>query len=390
MTTRLCFVLTHPASAKLLLRGQLRYLQSQGFDVTVISSPGKELDEVRAREQVDTISVSMARGLNFGDGPRAVAQLARQLSRIQPDIINASTPKAGLFGMLAAKVCRVPLRVYQLRGLRLEGERGLVRKVLGVAEHTAASCAHVVYCNSESLRDEFVNGGYSPAGKTRVLAGNGIDMDRFRTRPADRTRVRADLGIPEHARVIGFVGRFVEDKGIGVLLDAFEQIRGRHEEAHLLLIGGDIAGDTLSAALVNRLSSDTTHIHMTGRVEDPAPYYSAMDVFAFPSVREGLPNVVLEAAASELAVVGLRATGVIDAIVNQVTGALCALGDVDAFAQALEQYVVNKEYGAAHGRAGRIRVGALFEQSRVWSRWAEAYHLELERRLVGRATQAAT
>src|SRR5262245_24368323 len=95
-STRLVYIVTHPASARILLRGQLARMREWGFDVTVIASPGTDLDLVREREQVETIAVPMEREISPTRDAVSLVQLTQVLRRLRPHIVNASTPKAGL------------------------------------------------------------------------------------------------------------------------------------------------------------------------------------------------------------------------------------------------------------------------------------------------------
>ena len=98
------------------------------------------------------IAVPIEREIAVGRDARSLAHLVRELSRLRPHVVNASTAKAGLLGMIAAATTRVPHRIYQLRGLRLETETGIKRGILATTERIAAGCAHRVWCNGESLR----------------------------------------------------------------------------------------------------------------------------------------------------------------------------------------------------------------------------------------------
>ena len=146
---RIVYIVTHPVSARLLLNGQLRYLKERGFDALVISSPGKDLDLVAEREGVGTIPIHMDRAIRPWRDILALVCLYRTLRALQPDIVNASTPKAALLGTVAAFLARVPARIYTVRGLRLETARGLRRALLWCAERLAAACAHRIVCVSQ-------------------------------------------------------------------------------------------------------------------------------------------------------------------------------------------------------------------------------------------------
>jgi glycosyltransferase involved in cell wall biosynthesis len=369
-------VVTVPVTANVLLRGQLGFLREEGFDVTVISSPGPELERVAEREQVDVVGVPIAREIEPLPDARSLQRVTGVLAKLQPDIVNASTAKGGLVGMLAAAAVRVPVRVYQLRGLRLETEHGLKRSILGITERVAAACAHRVICNSDSLRDAYVAAGYASAGKCVVLgagSSNGVDVERFAREKwtARACELRAELGIPADAPVIGFIGRPVLDKGIAELLDAFDRVRARVTAARLVVVGAGFAGDVVDPALAPRLTDP--QIHLVSRVDEPAPYYAMMDVLAFPSHREGFPNAPLEAAAVGVPTVGVRATGIRDAVSDGNTGLLVDIGDAAGLAHALTLYLADPKLRQAHGRSALDRAVAQYAQRVVWARWRDEY-----------------
>lgn len=371
------YVVTAPVTANVLLRGQLAFMREAGFDVSVVSSPGPELDAVAKREHVDVVSVAMEREIAPAADLGSLARLVRVIRDLEPDILNASTAKAGLLGGLAGAAARVPIRIYLARGSRAETTHGLKRSVLGATERTTIACAHEVICVSESLRDRLVQTGLAPAAKTRVLgsgASNGIDVERFFRTPErvqQAGEIRARAKIPADAPVIGFIGRPVADKGITELLDAFDVIRTELPTAHLLFIGAGFAGDAMAPGIADRLRQP--NIVSVGRVDEPAPYYVAMDVLAFPSHREGMPNSPLEAAACEVPTVGSRATGVVDAVVDGETGTLVEIGDARSLAGALLRYLRDPMLRAQHGRAARERVVTTFRRELVWQRLRDEY-----------------
>jgi glycosyltransferase involved in cell wall biosynthesis len=375
---RLVYVATDPLTTYRLMAGQLAYMQRNGFDVTVIAAPGPLLDATAAREGVRAIGVPMKREPSPAADALALAQLTVELRRLRPTIVNAGTPKAGLLGVLAARIARVPVVVYLLRGLRFEGATGARRLVLAGAEHVAGTLAHRVFVNSESLRARFVALGCAAEARTWVPAqgsSNGVDAERFFVTDARREWARAErarLGIQDSAVVAGFVGRFTRDKGLDELLCAFERAAKANPNLRLLLVGEHDSTDPLPAH-VARFIADDPRVFTTGFVDEPAQYYPLMDLFVFPSYREGFPNAPLEAAAAGLPVVAFRATGTVDAVAHDVTGRLIEIGDEAGLAEGMLMYANNAALRREHGQAGQARVVREFSQTRVWEALASEY-----------------
>ena len=380
---RLLVVVTHPMSASLLMRGQLEFLVSRGFDVAVVASPGPELDEVAAREDVPVFGVPMTREISPLRDLASLFGIVRAIRGFRPAIVSAGAPKGGLLGMLAARLAGTQARVYVLHGLRLETATGVRRRVLAAAERAAAACACTVVCVSESLRARAVGLGVVHEAKATVLGPgsfNGVDVGRFRPgrrQTPEVSRLRVSLALPEGSPVVGFVGRLTRDKGIEDLLTALEVVRERVPNARGLLVGGFEEGDSLPERVRSRLRADPRVI-MTGFVADAAPYYSLMDVLAFPSYREGFGNAPMEAAASGVAVAGYAATGTVDSVRDGVTGTLVPVGDSRRLGEAIRSYLEDRDLRLRHGAAARARAEREFRREIVWEGWERFYRGVLE------------
>lgn len=364
-TPRLVYIITSASSAMpRYLRNQLIYMRDRGFEVAFISAPGDELRVIRELEGITTVTVPMEREISPFKDFVSLIRLYTALRRLRPTIVNAGMPKAGLLGMIAACAAGVPIRVYFLLGLRLETTRGIKRFVLGAAERCASALAHKVICDSESLRRLYVKLGFATRVKTCVPGKgspsgiyanpSGVYTDEIPQTSQTRERaraLRAQLGIPDGAPVVGFVGRITRDKGVPELLDAFDRLLASLPDVWLLMLGRFEDGDPIPESYANRLRSHQ-RVVMPGFVSNTAAYYRIMDVIAHPSYREGLAGPPLEAAlVAEIPSVAFEATGTVDAVWDGVTGTIVALGDVASFACALEKYLTNDDLRREHGQA---------------------------------------
>ncbi len=353
------------------LDGQLRYLHAAGFRMTVLSGSDDTVEAFTAGQRAAFIAVDFEREISPWRDLRALWQLWRAFRRLAPDISHVGMPKAGLLGGLAAWFARVPCRVYTLHGLRLETARGGKRVLLKFTERLSCRLAHRVVCVSESVKSRVVELGIVAAGKCIVLgagSANGVDLALYEDTDESHAAAsdqREQLGIPQSAPVIGFVGRLTRDKGIPELVAAFQRLRDAYSELRLLLLGPLEDGDPVPAWVKSALHDDT-RIVAPGFVQETVVYYRLIDLLALPSYREGFPTVVLEAAAAGKPAVGTRCTGVVDAIVDGETGLLVPVGDVAALTQALARLLDEPPLTQRLGLAARRRVRRHFQRERLW------------------------
>jgi lipopolysaccharide/colanic/teichoic acid biosynthesis glycosyltransferase/glycosyltransferase involved in cell wall biosynthesis len=374
-------------------KGVLRHLRGQGFDPVLLSSPGANLTDVSAMEGVASVAVPIERQIAPLRDLVSFWRLYRAVRRVRPTIVDASTPKAGLLTGVAAWLARVPARVYTLRGLRLETASGLKRGSLWVAEWVACACAHRVVCVSPSLRARAINLKLVSPEKAAVLAkgSGGVDLTRFS--PANRdsaetARLRTRLGIPADAPVLGFVGRFVKDKGIRQLVESFQRLRVAYPSLRLLLVGDFEQGDPVEPEVRRYIESEGAIVR-PGFVSDTAPYYGLIDVLALPTFREGFPGVPLEAQASGVPVVTTTATGAVDSIVDGVTGFLVPVGAVEALTNALGKLLADPTLRERMGKAGRAHMERDFRPEILWDAVVHLYRDLIEEQS-GSATMTST
>ncbi len=383
--TRLLVAMTVPlTTTHAALGGQLAWFRSLGYEVTLVMAPGPHLDKLAEREGVRAHALLMAREIDLRADLRALRAFVRLLRLEKQDVTFIGTPKAGLIGGLAAWMTRVPCRVYVLRTLRLETVHGLRRPILWVAEWLACRSAHTVVAVSPSLANRVKQLKLVSDNKVVVIgrgSSNGVASTRFRP-TAERVeaarRLRAALGVPADAPIVGFVGRLARDKGIAELVEAFGEVRRGVPDTRLLIVGDLDTDHGLSAGLQRALSHDS--VVRVGWLDDPAVAYQLMDVLVLPTHREGFPNVVLEASAAGLPVVTTTATGAIDSVLDGKTGILVPPRDPAALAAAVTRLLADPDEAARMGAAGRRWVEAEFQQEAIWTGLAELYLARLSKR----------
>ena len=149
-------ITTVPMSLEKLLEGQLGFMSRQ-YDVTAVSSDSERLQAYGEAEGVATYSVALTRKITPIRDVLAVWKLYRFLRKNNPKIVHTHTPKAGVVGMLAAWMARVPIRLHTVAGLPLMEARGLKLWILKTVEKITYRCAHTVYPNAIGLQDYIIS-----------------------------------------------------------------------------------------------------------------------------------------------------------------------------------------------------------------------------------------
>lgn len=370
-----------------LMRGLPAFLASRGWEVYVVSSPGPHSERLGRNGDMTVVAIPMERNPSPMRDFWALVRWIRVIHYIRPDAIWAGTPKAGFLGMVAGWSLRVPVRIYVLRGLRLETAHGWLRRVLYTLERLTFSLCSEALAVSPSLRDEVIRLGLVGRRKIVVLghgSSNGVDIRRFRPRSSSDlgiAQLRNEVGLKAGVPVIGFVGRLTPDKGLALLRSASELLVRRGVAFQLLVIGG-ADGDGPD----ERRFPGNVNVFYTGPVADVSPYYQLMDVLCLPTQREGFPNVVLEAGASGVAVVTTDATGAVDSVIDQETGRVVSKHSAEALAEALADVLADPVSRASYGQRARAWVVENFGQDDVWKR-IDAHLLEASRPNHGRRSQ---
>lgn len=368
---RLVFGLTVPFST-ILLGDLLSKLIDDGWDVHLILGEGiPPALAVDSRVQVHV--VPMERRIGPINDLRALARWIRLLREIRPDVCVGATPKAALLAMMASRIDGVPNRIFQVWGAKWDGAEGVRGVILRWADRLAVwSSTETVAC-SQSLADLLVSQGVSKkAPKVLEFGGTkGVDLEKFSPR-------QVVYGKLQKSAMIGFVGRIAKDKGMDSLIRVFQAVRNELPEVQLTVVGPIDETDPISTWSRDVLES-TTEIVVAGHQADIASFMKRFDVLCFPSVREGLPNVVIEAAASGVPVVAWDVTGTRDAIEHNLTGFLIPPFDEGEMACRIVRLLRDDELRQSFSSEARS-----FAEERFDSRRVVQNQIDFFNQLVGR------
>ena len=378
-------ITTVPISLHLLLKGQFEYMREHGYEVITMSADGPEVGEI-TKDGTRHVSIPFTRKITPLRDLRCLWLLIRAISKLRPDIVHTHTPKAGLLGMLAARICRVPVRLHTVAGLPLIEASGVKRMILEAAERVTYACAHVVYSNSAGLKN-FISETFGlPGEKLKIIgkgSSNGIDTAFFDRSPEIESVARSikeKFKINAEDFVFAFAGRIVNDKGISELVKAFDALSGESPTRRLLLllIGNfEEDHDPLADDTVKYLTNDRRVI-LAGFQNDIRPWIAAADAFVFPSYREGFPNVVMQASLLQVPCIVSDINGCNEIIQQGSTGIVVPVKNVDALAEAMRTLLADDVLRKRYALAARAFVAENFRREYIWGELRKEYDLMLD------------
>lgn len=362
---RVCIIVSTPLIVHFFLRQHLRNVADR-FDSTLVTGSPDEALQHEYGQTVQIVGLPIERNVSPLRDLAALWSLVRLLRRSHFDLVHTITPKAGLLGMIAAWIARVPVRLHTFQGQVWLTRRGIMRQLLRTFDRLVARLATHLLAVSPSERAFLIEDGIVPMGKVRVIghgSATGVDLRRFKADAEVRRSVRESLGVPPEARVVLFVGRLTRDKGVFDLARAFRQLAARRPDIFLLLVGPDEEG--LEPKLRETLGAHQARARFIGYTHEPERFFAAADILSLPSYREGFGNVIIEAAACVVPSIAARTYGITDAVIDSVTGLLHTPGDAEELTTMLERLVDDEALRTRLGQHAQERVKQEFTQELV-------------------------
>jgi len=302
--------------------------------------------------------------------PVALLKLTALMRRFRPHVVHTWMFTSNAYGRTAAILAGAPIRVSTELSVD-EWKWGPYRLV----DRLLLWFTDAVIANAEAVKNFYVNRERVPPSKISLIR-NGIALNVFQPRPKQEARKR--LGIPPAAQVIGGAGRLDPQKGFSFLLEAMPEVRKRRPDAMLVIAGEGAERGTLEG-LAARLGLRDC-VKLIGRTEDMAGFMSSLDLFALPSVWEGLPHVVMEAMACGCPVVAARVGGVSELIAEGVTGITVQPQCPKALAEGIVALLEDDRARLGMGRKAHEVAQRDFDFMEMVRQTEELYLLLMERR----------
>ena len=380
---KLIRITTVPLSLEKLLENQGRYFKTH-YNITFVSSNANQLKEVAEDQGVRHFPLEMTRKITPLQDLLCLIRLYHFLRKEKPLIVHTHTPKAGIVGMLAARLAGVPIRLHTIAGLPLMETSGLKRLLLMTVERLTYRCATKVYPNAQGLFNFVVEKRLAPKEKLKLIgkgSSNGIDTEYFSKKQITESQIktlRKSLDLNTNDFIYCFVGRLVGDKGINELVSAFHSVHEKLPSSKLLLVGPFESDLDPLQPTMQKIIHTHPNIITTGFQVDIRPYLALSDVFVFPSYREGFPNVVLQAVAMEVPCIVSNINGCNEIIQEKESGAIVPPKQVQPLIEKMKNFFHQKEHRKIYAKKAKQFVQTHFEREQFWNYLLEEYKQQVQ------------
>ncbi len=361
----------------------VKKLIENGLKVYAVSPPGPFVADIE-RLGVDHVPwILSRRSLNPLTELKSLVRLVRIYRRLRPGLAQHFTVKPNVYGALAARLTGIPVVFSGVQGLGYAfgeggGKRGLLRLTLSVLyKLTALLSDRFVLLNSHDLDRLFSETSMFRHKAMVVPGGVGVDLQEFSEDAVSGTRqleFRESLGIDQDAIVVTMASRLLYDKGVSEYVDAARMVRERRVGTTFVLAGATDPDNLASVTCADiREWSEADDVRIVGHIADMPTLLATSDVVVLPSYSEGIPRVLIEAAAMSTPIVSTTIPGVAKIVEDGVNGSLVPPRDADALAAAIEGLLDNPQLRSEYGAAGRRKAELEYDDRQVAQAYVEEY-----------------
>lgn len=339
---KICIITTISLPIDQFIRFCFEDYRKDGFDVSVLCDMDQNFI-ASLPDYIHPLPVRMRRGISLS-GIAVVFRMYRIMRKEKFSLVQYSTPNASLYASIATYLAGVPVRLYCQWGMIFVSFTGVKRFIFKLIERLICALSTDVQPDSHGNLKLCRSLGFYTESKSRVVwngSANGLDLKKFdvsrRSMFREEIRKQVDLG---EGIVIGFLGRLMRDKGFNELIAMYKILKAKYPEIRMLFVGPTERTTDVDQELLHYFYQEDSIIK-TGGVPDAERYLSAMDLFVFPSYREGFGSVVIEAQAMGCPVVITDIPGPTDGVKKNVTGFVVPVKTIQPLVDAASVLIDN-------------------------------------------------
>lgn len=299
----------------------------QGHELICVCSDGPRVPKLKALGyQVETINID--RSIKPLSNMKSIYQMYKLFKKEKPDIVHVHTPIAALLGRIAAKMAKVPNIIYTAHGFYFHENMSRLKYKLfyNIEKYAARFFTDYLFTQSEEDGQLAIADNFLPKERITIIS-NGVDVNKkFNPLYIDNKKLedlKSEFDIQPNDKVITFIGRLVEEKGIFDLLEAFDQINSTNIK--LLVVGEASSSERDQDAKTNLSEFKNKNVIFTGYRKDIPEILTLTDIYCLPSYREGMPRSIIEAMAMECAIVATNIRGSREEVDHESNGYLVEL-----------------------------------------------------------------
>ena len=362
----LAIIATSPLVIKHHLPSIVDALRKQ-YSVIVMINMSESIDSIQGLpDGVLYLDTKMERKIDLLADIRTAFLLFKYLKREGVSIVYSVSPKAGLLGMCVSRILKIPIRIHTFTGQVWQTKTGLLRILLKIFDKIIYRFSTKVIVDSRSQRLFLLQHKVISQERSIVIGSGslgGVNTKLFSPNTINRSAIRQKMSVGLGNIVYLFVGRLDVDKGILELVEAYSEVSKKVSNTSLWLVGPAETDIDVLLDLIKKLNIKS--ILFIPYTTAPETFMAAADVFCLPSRREGFGTVIIEAAACGIPAIGSRIYGLTDAIVDEETGFLVDMGDINALSEKMILLGSDDSLRKRLGDTAMKRANSLYSQEIV-------------------------
>ena len=310
-----------------------------------------------------------------GNDYQLYIKLIKYLKEIKPTIVHTRN-WAGMDGIIAAKMARVPIIIHGEHGFEITDLISQNKKRKFIRKLVLSTIVDKIVTVSKNLKKRLINEIKIKPEKI-IHIPNGVDTNKFNIYRKEFTRKK--FGFKKEDFIIGIVARLDPIKNHKTLISAFKEIVKNYPQTKLIIVGDGPLREELEEKSY-QLGINNKVIFM-GERNDVPEILKTFDIFVLPSLNEGMSNTILEAMATGIPVIASNVGGNPELVIDGETGFLFPTNDVESLVQKIKTYILYPELKQKHGYNARKRVEEEFSLDQMVRRYEELYLELVERKL---------